>query len=364
MGQYKICVYAVCKNEEQFAKRCMDSIKDADVVVIGDTGSTDNTVDILKSCGALVYSIPVTPWRFDVARNECLKFIPEDVDICVAIDLDEVLLPGWREALEKVWQPDTHRANYLYIWSFNKDGSPAVQFYQHRIHARHNYTWIYPTHEVLKFLGEGQENWVLAEGFVVEHYPDMTKSRSFNLELLKLAVDENPGDSRNMHYLGREYYFAGQWENVIKTLNEYLALPSSLWKEERSFAMRYIANSYASLGNPLEAKAWLLRAIAEAPDMREAYVEMARLAYKEKDWNLVYLMTHLALEIKIKSPRHYNESFAWDETVYDLAALSCYYTGRYHEAIVHAKEAARLAPDDERLINNLKLIENKYKAVK
>lgn len=357
MGQYKICVYAVCKNEEQFAKRCMESIQEADIIVIGDTGSTDHTVEILKQCGALVYFIPVHPWRFDVARNECLKFIPEDIDICISIDLDEVLLPGWREALEKVWQPDTHRANYPYIWSFNNDGSPSVQFYQHRIHARHNYTWVYPTHEILKYLGEDKENWVLAEGFVVEHYPDVTKPRSFNLELLKLAVDENPGNSRNMHYLGREYYFSGQWENAIQILKEYLNL--STWKAERSFAMRFIANSYTHLGNVLEAKAWLLKSMAEAPDMREAYVEMARLAYHEQDWSLVCFMTHLALKIKTKSLYHYNESFAWDETVYDLAALGCYYTGLYKQALLYAKEAVRLSPNDTRLINNLKLIEEK-----
>lgn len=363
MGQYKICVYAVCKNEEKFAKRCMESLKDADIVIIADTGSTDNTVEILRSCGAIVYSVPVNPWRFDVARNACLNFIPKNIDICIAIDLDEVLLPGWREALEKAWKPNTHRAKYHYIWSFNQDGSPAVQFHQERIHTRHNYRWIYPTHETLKYLGKGQENWVFAEGFVVEHYPDVTKSRSFNLELLKLAVAENPDNSRNMHYLGREYYFLEDWEETIQTLTQYLNLPTSTWKEERSFAMRYIANSYAAKGDILEAKSWLLKAICEAPHMREAYVEMARLAYENQDWNLVYFMTKLGLEIKTQSLQHYNESFAWDQTIYDLAALGAYYTAHYQEALLYAKEALKFDPTDSRLINNLKLIQEKCNTI-
>ena len=359
MNHYKICVYGVCKNEEKFAKRCMESIKDADVVVMGDTGSTDNTIQVLQDCGALVYSIPVTPWRFDAARNACLELIPKDVDICICIDLDEVLVPGWREALEKAWHPSAHRASYLYIWSFNKDGSPAVQYYHERIHARHNYKWIYPTHEVLQYLGEGQENWVFVDGLVFEHYPDTSKSRSFNLELLELAVKENPDSIRNIHYLGREYYFAELWENAIRTLTQYLNLPDATWCEERSFAMRYIANCHTALGNHLEAKSWLLKAICEAPDMREAYVEMARLAYKDQDFKLIYFMTHLALKIKTKSPHHYNESFAWDETIYDLASLGAYYTGRYTEALLYAKEALKISPDDERLKNNIILIQNR-----
>ncbi|MDF2614691.1 MAG: hypothetical protein K0S71_2477 [Clostridia bacterium] len=363
MNHYKTCVYGVCKNEEKFAKRCMESLSDADVVVMGDTGSTDNTIDVLRNCGAIVHSIPVNPWRFDVARNACLNLIPEDVDICVCIDLDEVLAPGWREALEKAWTSNTHRASYLYIWSFNQDGSPAVQYYHERIHARHNYTWIYPTHEVLKYLGEGKENWVFADGLVFKHYPDDTKSRSFNLELLELAVEENPDSPRNMHYLGREYYFAGYYDNAIKTLTKYLALPNANWREERSFAMRYIANSYTAQGNILEAKSWLLKAICEAPRMREAYVEMARLAYRLQDFNLVYFMTNLALQIKERSPRHYNEGFAWNETIYDLAALGAYYTGFYKESLVYAKEALKIAPNDERLISNLKFIQEKCNKV-
>ena len=41
MGKYNICVYAICKNEEQFADRWMDSMSEADQVVVLDTGSGD-----------------------------------------------------------------------------------------------------------------------------------------------------------------------------------------------------------------------------------------------------------------------------------------------------------------------------------
>ena len=36
MGKYKVCVYAICKNEEQFADRWMDSMSEADHVVVPD----------------------------------------------------------------------------------------------------------------------------------------------------------------------------------------------------------------------------------------------------------------------------------------------------------------------------------------
>lgn len=358
MGKYKICVYGVCKNEEKFAKRCMESLKDADLVVFADTGSTDNTVSVLRECGATVYEIPVSPWRFDVARNACLEKIPEDIDICVCIDLDEVLENGWREALENAWEEDTNRATYLYIWKFNDDGSPSVWYYHERIHSRLNYKWIYPTHEVLNYLGEGEEKWCKAEGLTFKHYPDSKKSRSFNLPLLELAVKENPHSVRNIHYLGREYYFAGEWDKGIETLKKYLSLKDATWKEERSFAMRYIACCYKGKGDFDKAKLWLLKAISESPKMREPYVEMARIAYLEEDWNMILVMTNLALGIKENSTNHHNEEFAWNETPYDLASLAYYHIGDYEKSLEYVLEALRLSPNDKRLKENSKIIKN------
>ncbi len=43
----------------------------------------------------------ITPWRFDVARNKSLNLLPDDVDICVCTDLDEVFNKGWRKRIRK-----------------------------------------------------------------------------------------------------------------------------------------------------------------------------------------------------------------------------------------------------------------------
>lgn len=85
----KVCVYAICKNESQFADRFMDSMSEADYVCVLDTGSSDDTVKKLRARGAIVGETVVSPWRFDTARNESLGLIPADADICCAIDLDE-----------------------------------------------------------------------------------------------------------------------------------------------------------------------------------------------------------------------------------------------------------------------------------
>ena len=48
MNKYKICVYAISKNEEKFVDRWVKSMSEADQIYVLDTGSEDKTVDELK----------------------------------------------------------------------------------------------------------------------------------------------------------------------------------------------------------------------------------------------------------------------------------------------------------------------------
>lgn len=146
----KIVVYAICKNEAGHAERWMASMAEADGVYVLDTGSTDGTAERLRALGAVVVEERVEPWRFDTARNRSLELVPEDADICVCTDLDEVFHPGWRAALEAAWTDGTTQAVYRYTWNFNADGSEGTVFWIEKIHARRGYRWTHPVHEVLE----------------------------------------------------------------------------------------------------------------------------------------------------------------------------------------------------------------------
>lgn len=155
---YKICVYAISKNEKKFVDRWYNSMKEADQIFVLDTGSTDNTVKKLKKLGVNVKQEIIDPWRFDVARNKSLELIPDDYDICVCTDLDEVFVSGWREKLESVWDNDTDRLMYNYNWSLDKNDKPIVNFYIEKIHTRKNYKWTHPVHEILTYTKDNSEN--------------------------------------------------------------------------------------------------------------------------------------------------------------------------------------------------------------
>lgn len=354
----KICVYAICRNESLFAERWMHSMSEADEIIVLDTGSDDDTVRILRENGAQVHQEVIAPWRFDKARNRSLEFVPEDADICVCTDLDEVFHPGWRERLERAWLPGTTRASYRYTWNFNPDGSEGHVFWIDKIHARHGYEWKHPVHEVLVRTDVVPEQRITVDGIQLDHRADPTKSRGQYLPLLELSVREDPDDDRNVHYLGREYLFYGHWDRCIETLKRHLTLPTATWVDERCASMRYIARAYLRKGDLRAAQTWYWRAIAEAPHLREPYVELAKLLYGLKQWEGVVYLTGCALEIRERARTYISEGEAWGSLPWDLRALGLFYTGRKREALDAAKTAAELSPMDERLRGNVRLIQS------
>lgn len=349
----KIAVYTIALNEEQFVQQWYDSAREADYLLIADTGSTDSTIALAKSLNINIININIKPWRFDTARNAALAALPLDVDYCIALDMDEVLLPGWREELEKVDKSVT-RPRYKYTWSWNDDGTPGLQYGGDKIHSRIGYRWKHPVHEVAVAYGMDEvQGWTNLE---IHHHPDNSKSRAQYLPLLELSVKEDLHDERNAYYFARELFFNGRYEEAKKEFDRYLSLPTAKWNAERAAAYRYLAKV-----DPKNVESHLVAAAVEAPEYREAWVELAQHYYEKNNWKYCYQAAKKALEILDKPLAYLNESWAWGSLPYDLAALSAFHNGYHQEAVDLGKEALTFEPQNERLISNLAFYEQAVK---
>lgn len=351
-GALKICVYAIAKDEEKFVERFCESAKDADLILITDTGSTDNTKALAEKARAQVFDVCVTPWRFDFARNAAITLIPKDVGICISLDLDEVLESGWREEIERVWEENTTRLRYVYDWGHGH------KFNYDKIHARHGYYWWHPCHEYLRVDGRVEEVFAQTGKTLVKHLPDSTKSRGQYLNLLELSVKEDPICPRNSFYYGRELSFYGRWDDAIVELKRYLDLPGATWINERSYAMRTLGKCFESKQDWKEAEKWYLCAAAEAPFTREAWCALSLLYYNLRKWPDSYSCAMRALDIKDRELVYTVSPEVWGAQPHDLAAIAAWNMGLKKEALFHAKNAAALCPSDMRLASNVRLMEN------
>jgi glycosyltransferase involved in cell wall biosynthesis len=343
----KAAIYTIALNEVDFVDRWYESAKDADYLLIADTGSTDGTVERARELGINVVDVRVAPWRFEDARNAALAALPDYIDMCVSLDMDEVITPGWKEILTEAWGRGVNRPRYKHIWSFNEDGTPGLEFSYDHIHGRKGFRWRHPVHECLYAFGiEEKQEWL--EGIETHHRPDSTKSRSQYLPLLALSVQEDPHNDRNAFYYGRELYFYGRYMEAAEELKRHLKLPTAHWAPERAASMRFIGKSL-----PAEAEYWFKKAIEQAPGRREPFVDLAKLYYQNQDWENSYEMALAATNITVKPLEYLCEAEAWGAAPWDYAAIAAYNLGKYFTAQACAQEAVRIEPDNERLQNNL-----------
>jgi glycosyltransferase involved in cell wall biosynthesis len=343
----RAAIYTIALNELQFVERWYESAKDADYLLIADTGSTDGTVELARELGINVVEVRVNPWRFDDARNAALAALPLDIDMCVSLDMDEVITPGWKDVLEEAWSRGINRPRYKHIWSWNEDGSPGLEFSYDHIHARKGFRWRHPVHECIYSYGiEEVQGWI--DGLETHHHPDNTKSRSQYLPLLALSVKEDPYNDRNAFYYGRELYFYGQYMEAAAELKRHLELPTAHWAPERAASMRFIGKSL-----PAEAEHWFRRAVSEAPGRREPFVDLAKLYYGRQEWRQCLDAAESALEIKEKPLEYLCEAESWGAAPWDYAAIAAYNLGEFSKAAEYARNAVEIEPDNERLRSNL-----------
>lgn len=344
----KIAVYAISKNEEQFVERFCASAKDADVVLIADTGSTDGTVEKALKCGATVHHIYISPWRFDLARNAALALIPADVDVCISLDLDEVLEPGWREEIERLWKPgETTNLWYLFDWGC------GIRFPYRKIHSRKGYKWKHPCHEDLQIDPRMKEVLAHSNQLLVSHHPDPTKSRGQYMDILEAAVKEDDRDPTHFFYYARELTFYKRWDEAIVALKKYLAMDAASNQNERCYAMRLLGKSYAEKGDQIEAEKWFTMAAAEAPNTREPWCELAMLVYRQQRWEECFAFSMRALRIKDRTLVYTCDPAVWGHWAHDLASVSAWHLGLLDLAVEQAKICVELSPDDTRLQANL-----------
>lgn len=346
----KIAVYTIALNEEKHVERWYNSVKDADYILIADTGSTDRTVEIAKSLGINIVNVLIKPFRFDTSRNAALAAIPADIDFCISLDMDEVLTEGWREDIDTLPLLEPNQSAILrttLTWNFKEDGTPGLQYGADRVHSRWGVLWRQPAHEIISTYGdyEEQRGWV---GFGIHHLADATKSRGQYLGMLKMAVEESPYSDRNAFYYARELYFYGKYAEAAKEFKRHLELPTAVWKPERAASLRYL-----SICEPINAITHLIKAVATDPSRREPKVALAQEYYKLSDWKNCYKWSMEALQIEEKPLDYMCEEFAWDHTPWDLAALAAYNLGKYEESYIYGAKAVELSPNETRLQDNL-----------
>lgn len=268
----------IVKNEEQVLTRCLESIKDADEIIILDTGSTDKTGEIARRYDNVSYIAEHYSWNdnFSEARNESLKFCTGDW--VLIIDADEHIEDGGiqkvRDEIEKIRGFKTMR--------FRVISDPGNQ--EHRqIRAFRNCREIFWLGAVHNYLNIVESNDVAIKVFY-GYSPAHQKDPDRTLRILKKQVEKNLNLVREKYYLAREYLYRKDYLTALYWYDRYLE--QGFWAPEISDAWLMKATCLWYLFRGEEARNSCLQAIKINTNFKEAIRFMSEISgpVNKKRW--------------------------------------------------------------------------------
>lgn len=257
MPTISLCM--IVKNEEAHIARCLDSVAElVDEIIIVDTGSTDQTVEIVSTYTSQVY---MYPWKDDFSEARNYSFSKASMDYCMWMDADDILEKTEKEKflqLKQSLSADTDIVMMKYNTSFDEAGKPAFSYFRERwIRNCEQYRWIGAVHEVIPPNGR-----VVYSDIAVCHKKEGAGDPDRNLRIYQKMLAEGKAlEPRQRYYYGRELYYHNQYEEAAFVLEEFLRLEEG-WIENKIEACSVCASCYYKLGQDQTALLMLLRSLS------------------------------------------------------------------------------------------------------
>ena len=289
MKKATLSLCMIVKNEERYLSDCLKSVKDVvDQIVIVDTGSSDQTVDIAKEYEAEIYHFP---WcgDFSAARNESLKYAT--CDWIMWMDADERLAPESTEHLLRILAseelPVVYKVNIHSVW---KDKTTIQLSSAHRIF--NNNKGIYfsgKIHEQITRSASAVSAEERDSNIVIHHLgygssPESTKRKhKRNRKLLEQMVTESP-DSAYAHYTLAQHY--SMTEEHRKALVHY-EKAYTLKQFDNSMTaslLNTMAESHVKLGNYDIAQEFCKISLTMIPRQVGGYYLLYEIANKQNNY--------------------------------------------------------------------------------
>ena len=222
---------------DSFRQVLIDNLPYIDRYTILDTGSTDNTIeiikDVLKDKRGELYQEPFINFRD--SRNRCIELAGKSCVFNIMLDDTYVLHGNLREFLECVRADDIADSYSIRIM-----GIDIVYTSNRIVKSSRNLKYKYTIHEIIETnLNVGipvndmpglpnNLNSIYIEDRMSTYMQDRTNNRKlYDLDLLFKELEDDPNDPRTLYYLGETYLCLKDHKNAY------------IWYEKRSKCSGY-----------------------------------------------------------------------------------------------------------------------------
>jgi ADP-heptose:LPS heptosyltransferase/glycosyltransferase involved in cell wall biosynthesis len=355
MSKPSLCIFLIVKNEERDLPRCLKSIAGiADAVAVIDTGSTDGTqraifdnvrvpLDYQRWTGASERDAS-GDWKlqdFAAARNYAITRAE-------SIGTEFIM---WMDADDELLEPAAVR-RHLY-----RDDFDALNMFVEEGGTKWLHCRLWRTAAHIRFKGRVHEYPVI-DGMrvklcktTIRHNAEpgigQEDSNDRNLRLLLQEWADSP-NARTAFYLGCTYKSAGKFSEAANWFQQRLNFGEG-YLDEFLFAALYLSRSLAAAGDRAGARGAAEFGQARAPGWAEFIMQLARLAYDEKDYQAAIDTAAKAAGLPIEPTGLWREACDYRDQPARLTSWCFEHMGDLDAALTWANHAAELIghPDIE-----------------
>jgi tetratricopeptide (TPR) repeat protein len=381
----------IVKDEEHVIERALESCyKMLDSYCIVDTGSTDNTKQVIKNffdSKGIVGKIVDFPFtNFEECRNKSIEEGKELGDYGFWMDADEILElnPDFSKSkLNLLFTTNSNIDEYLINCKYGHMNYNRSQFYK----FSSNYEWYGPVHEILRKKDKTRGKVAIFDLGNMKIVPDgnswkgdISKKYEDHAEiLLNYQEKNNWEDPRWTFYLGQSYRDAGNFsmqqgdtergkDLLKKSINYYKerVKDNRGYQEERYYSQLMISRMYYTF----ESDEFIIMQLLKCEELDtnnrcEHIFNIVSYLQKEQMHKNAIEFCKLALK-KLKlgnTSSLFLENMVYDWAMYDMYGVSLFYIGNFEEALKYFKYALKKGNEKGSLDDtNRKRIENNIKS--
>lgn len=275
----------IVKNGAEHIAATLESAKPfCDELVVLDTGSTDNTVEIAKAHGARVFHFDWVD-DFGAARNESLKHCRGKW--VMWLDCGDLIPPASAQgfiALKQHLATTTDKVDFVWC-NINRgitdEGAVVFKFNTPRVFRKASgTTWVGAVHEYLDFSNQNALLWPTA--WVDDPLALTNVPTERNIKILRRLLDEGDTSTRTAYYYANELRDHKRWDEAVQAYEDFLAMNYFSWEHYDSLIS--LGTCHRQLGDEEAACDTYFRALRFDATRAEAFCALGDLAYDKQNW--------------------------------------------------------------------------------
>lgn len=314
-----ICLAMIVKNEAHIIKECLESVKPyIDSWVICDTGSTDNTCEVIRETLAdLPGELHQDEWEgFGPNRTKSILRANSKADYILVCDADFLF-----HVTDKKFKESLTAEAYAI----------KVEAYHLHFLLRSDLAWRFESFVHEYPVCDREFSWEHLQGAYYSHtllggnrHDKTERERA----LLERDLESGHNVPRTLFYLGQNYQDAGEYEEAVQYY--FSCFQSSNIPQERYVALVRVAQMTDS---PLD---WF-RALMFRPKRHDAYIGLAHVLNNNKHYQMAYDFAKTGMNLPDSGDIVFNDWASQKWRFLDELIISCFYLGKQEEGYGYCK---------------------------